>query len=103
MVLPQVFFGVATLGVAGRLLSRSKWFNGPGFWWDDWFVVFLWATSTSNVVLPIVTRGTGLGRDTMGDVTEEEVHSLLRMTYANFSLQQLKLVHPSQAAFFASG
>ncbi|KAI1860263.1 hypothetical protein JX265_005824 [Neoarthrinium moseri] len=56
-------WGVATIFLAGRLLSRSSWFSGMQLGWDDWAII------ASYVVLTAVSIGAelmvvfGLGKD----------------------------------------
>lgn len=64
-----VLFGIATLSVAGRLLSRSKrLMDGPGYWWDDFPVLILWSLAAVEmaVCLPFLHKH-GAGKDVIAD------------------------------------
>ncbi|PIA93230.1 hypothetical protein CB0940_03981 [Cercospora beticola] len=38
----------------GRLLSRWQRMGGPGFWWDDWTILFVWASSIQMIVILVL-------------------------------------------------
>lgn len=70
-------FAVATLSFVGRLLSRSRLMNGPGFWWDDLLVLVLWFMSIELVVCLAFMRHNGAGRDAIGWVSRDHVEKVL--------------------------
>lgn len=64
VTLSFVLFALATASVIGRFLSRSPRLDGPGYWWDDWCVLLLWALAAVEmaVCLPFLHRY-GAGQD----------------------------------------
>lgn len=84
VVLMYVLFGVATVAAAGRLLSRSRFMNGPGFWWDDWLVVALWVLSIELVVCLVFLRRNGTGRDALDWVDRGNIDNVLLVSAIRF-------------------
>lgn len=70
-------FTLASLSVAARFLSRAKCMSGPGFWWDDWSVLFLWVLSLEICVCLPILHFYGLGRDVFGGATSHDIQILL--------------------------
>lgn len=77
VVLAYVLFGIASLTVVGRVLSRSKWLQGPGFWWDDYLVLGLWVLSIELVVCLVFLRNNWAGRDALDFVDRNHIDQLL--------------------------
>ncbi|KXT18052.1 hypothetical protein AC579_4554 [Pseudocercospora musae] len=76
-------FAVATLSFVCRLLSRSRFMNGPGFWWDDLLVLVLWMMSIELVICLAFMRHHGAGRDAIGWVSRDHVEKVLLCVYAS--------------------
>ncbi|EME76840.1 uncharacterized protein MYCFIDRAFT_88924 [Pseudocercospora fijiensis CIRAD86] len=76
-------FAVATVSFAGRLLSRSKFMNGLGFWWDDLLVLVLWMMSIELVVCLAIMRHNGAGRDAIDWISRDHVERVLLWVYAS--------------------
>ncbi|KXS99514.1 hypothetical protein AC578_4265 [Pseudocercospora eumusae] len=76
-------FAVATVSFVGRLLSRSRFMNGPGFWWDDCLVLVLWMMSIELVICLAIMRHNGAGRDAIGWVSKDHVEKVLLWVYAS--------------------
>lgn len=75
-------FGVASICVFARLLARSRWLEGPGFWWDDFLVIVLWVLEIEQAVcLTFVKENCG-GRDAIG-VDASHVQGLLKWVFIN--------------------
>ncbi|EME43592.1 hypothetical protein DOTSEDRAFT_72829 [Dothistroma septosporum NZE10] len=81
LVIAYVLFGLSTLSLVGRLLSRSRWLDGPGYWWDDWTVMAIWVLSIEMAVCPISSRVHWTGRDAIDFVTPHDIEQVLLWTY----------------------
>ncbi|KAK4621935.1 hypothetical protein CLAFUW4_07352 [Fulvia fulva] len=83
LVIAYVFFGISTLSAAARLLSRSRWLEGPGFWWDDWIMLAMWFITIEMAVCPFFSRTYWSGRDVIGFVTVHDIERVLMWTYVS--------------------
>ncbi|KAI5369311.1 hypothetical protein Slin15195_G001870 [Septoria linicola] len=63
------------------MLSRSRWLDGPGFWWDDWLVMGLWVLSIEMAVCLVYLRDSWAGRDAIGIVTPHDIEEMLMWVY----------------------
>lgn len=81
LVVAYILFGFATISVVLRVLSRSRWLDGPGYWWDDWVVLAIWVLSVEMALCPIFSRINWTGRDVIGFVTIQNIEQVLLWTY----------------------
>lgn len=81
IVVSYVLFGLATLFVIGRFLSRSRYMAGPGFWWDDWAALILWVFSIEMAICLPFMQDHGAGEDVWGGATINDIHQMLMWVY----------------------
>ena len=80
-VVAWALFGFATICVAGRMLARSRWLSGPGFWWDDYLVIILWVLEIEMAVCLVYIRDSYGGIDAFGVVDASHVQSMLKWVF----------------------
>jgi hypothetical protein len=74
-------FVFATLCVWGRFLARSRWLEGPGFWWDDWLVLALWVLEVETGARLVFLRADCAGRDALAPVDATDVRGMLKWDF----------------------
>jgi len=84
LIICCVMWAFTSIFCIGRLLSRSKHFGGPGFWWDDWVVFFLYIVSIEMVVDVTTQHGYRAGVDVIApEITTTDIHGVLLWCYVS--------------------
>jgi len=71
-----VLTALSSISCVGRLMSRSRYFGGPGYWWDDWVLVILWILSFEMIVDAALNHRWRAGVDVIA-ATTENIHGVL--------------------------